>query len=838
MIISLRQTAIAALILTLGKSAEAIATPKTSSTRLFASDPTALFNADILRIASRTTTKHANFNPIHAADHAHRMLVQMIDMQTSERKTAKPNTETVRIVLKAFANLGGAQWDDAKNYNDASDKGSEKVNAVDRMENILIRWNDFQLQDSEDVTVQLTTDVLNLILKAYARCGYQKIPPKSLNGESKIDEKLPWLEPLSDRGCYAERAEKLLNYMRRASSDSSIAPNAQSYAYVVQAWSRQQPSAKMFMMKSKSRGAFGNDMCAARASKWLPLVETHYENEKEADSSTIGNIRRNARRILIWAYSDALDAWARSGTAGAAKNANECMTRIEELSVEDVDEVQQIKEQKLANIHRVTEDDNKEKGQGNFYGQPNVQLFDEKDVFLHPECPLFPSDQSYTSAILAMSRSREKGAARRAHQLLNRMLKLYDSGEWVKNRPNIVTFNSVISAYANSPEPGSADKAENVLNQLENLYFDEEKHQYNYLKPDVITYNSVVSAWCKCKEEAAVYNAENIVKRMEKRYDAVGVNFLDVSPDSYTYVTLINGWIRSGLGVTAADNAEIILRLMIERFQDGDDRCLPNQKTFCQIINAWGQCADGEDFPVRRAMALLDLMEELYNDGIRQLKPDMITYSSLIDTIAKSRLPNGSDLAFDLIEKIENLYLSGDTTMKPNAKTYSGVFLSLINSQQEGKHLKAQQVLDRMKKLKVDINAFSYNYAINCASSVVDESDNVKMEAFKIALKAFSSLRKSSYETDSFSYNFFLKACRLLPSSTMRSKVVRETFQECCSQGKLNNEVLSRLSACLDPSEIRNLVSSGGGDVRNISVENFDPKYSLKAKKKRVNRSY
>lgn len=459
-------------------------------------------------------------------------------------------------------------------------------------------------------------------------------------------------------------------------------------------------------------------------------------------------------------------------------------------------------------------------------------------MFLHPECPLFPSDQSYTSAILAMSRSREKGAARRAHQLLNRMLKLYDSGEWIKNRPNLVTFNSVISAYANCPEPGSADKAESVLNQLEKLYFDDEKHQYNYLKPDVITYNSVVSAWCKCKEEAAVYNAENIVKRMEKRYDAVGVNFLDVAPDSYTYVTLINGWIRSGLGVTAADNAEIILRAMIEKFQDGDDRCLPHQKTFCQIINAWGQCADGEDFPVRRAMALLDLMEELHNDGIHQLKPDMITYSSLIDTIAKSRLPNGSDLAFDLIGKIENLYLSGDTAMKPNAKTYSGVFLSIISSQQDEKHLKAQQLLDRMKKLGVEINAFSYNYAINCASSVVNESDNVKMEAFKIALKSFSSLRKSSYETDSFSYNFFLKACRLLPSSTMRSKVVRETFQECCNQGKLNNEVLSRLSACLDPSEMRNLISPIGGDIRSISVNDFDPKYSVKAKKKRLNRSY
>jgi len=822
---------LAIIAIAFGKSVEAIATPKTSTTRLFASDPTANFNADILRIASRTTTKHANFNPVHAADHADRMLVQMLDMyKTSERKTAKPNTETVRIVLKAFANLGGAQWDDSRS-NNKSDNVRSQLNAADRMENILIRWNEFQLQDSTDESVQLNTNVLNLILKAYARCGYQKIPQKSIDADSIIDAKLPWLEPFSNRGSYAERAEKLLNYMRQYEhSNPSIAPNAQSYAYVVQAWSRHQPNAKTFMAESKSRGTFGNDVCVMRASKWLSYVTSHHNIDKEADSSIIGNRRRNARRVLIWAYSDVLDAWARSGTKEASKNANECMTRIEELSFEDVNDVKIIKERKKANVDDVKEDDNQE-----LYGQPDVRLFDEKDVFLHPECPLFPSDQSYTSAILALSRSRERGSAIRAHELLNRMLKLYDSGQWVKNRPNIITFNSVISAYANSPEPGSADKAESVLNHLEKIYFDEDKTQYNYLKPDVVTYNSVVSAWCKSKEEAAVYQAENIVKRMEMHYDSIGDNFLDVQPDAYTYVTLINGWIRSGLGVRSADNAETVLREMLERFHNGDDRCLPQQKTFCQIINAWGQCADGGEFPVRRAMTLIDLMEELYEDGIRELKPDMITYSSVIDAVARSGLPNGSDLAFDLIEKIENIYLSGDAAMKPNAKTYSGVFLSLINSPQQGKHLKAQDILDRMNKLGVEVNAFSYNYAINCASSAVNESEKVKMEAFKVALQAFASLRRSSYETDSFTYNFFLKACRLLPSSKMRSKVVRETFQECCNEGKLNNEVLSRLSACLDPSELRQLLSSGG-NIRSISINDFDPKYSSKAKRKRLNK--
>jgi len=806
---------------------DAIVTQKPSLTRLYASDPTALFNADILRIASRTTTKQSNFNPIHAADHADRMLVQMMDMyEKSERKTARPNTETFRIVLKGFANLGSVDLQD----DDSDSKRMDKVCAVDRMETIMVRLHDFTIdQDGEVGSLKLNTDVLNLILKAYARCGYQQIPHQSLNRDTEINAQLPWLQSQSERGSYAERAEQLLKYMQQHEiSEPSMAPNAQSYAFTVEAWCRQQLSSKKYMSERRKDGIHMNDICVSRASKWLPELESQYKLEVGADDSIIGNRRRNARRILLWAYSDALDAWARSGVKAAAKRANDCMKRIEELSVEDVNDVQRIKDEPNTEIEQDTNDDeNQEFRYNQVYSQPNMQLFDEKDVFLHPECPLYPSDQSYTSAILALSRSRESGAARRAHQLLNQMLTIYDSGEWIKNRPKLLAFNSVISAYANSPDPGSADKAEGVLNQLERMYFDKEKPQYNYLKPDVVSYNAAVTAWSNSKEEAAVYKAENIVKRMEEHYDAVGDNFLPVQPDAYTFNALINGWIRSDLGVTSADNADSILRLVIEKFDDGDTRFVPNQRTFCQVINAWTRCARGDELPVKRAMDLLKLMEEMYSEGVDGLKPDMITYSSLIDTISRSRLPRGSDMAMELLEKMEKMYSNGDTAMKPNVRSYSCALSSLVHSQRADKHIIARDVLLRMNKLRVDPNAFTYNYVINCSASLGQGDDESKMEAFKVALNAFTSLRKSSHETDSFTYTFFLKACSsLLQPSTKRSKIVEEAFRECCKEGKVNNEVLSRLTGCLEPTEARSLLSCNKANIRSISVRDLNPRWS------------
>lgn len=808
-------------IMTVVGFVDAIIITKTpSTTQLYASDPTALFNADILRIASRTATKKSNFNPIHAANHSHRMMVQMLEMyQTSDKKTARPNTETFRIVLKAYCNLGGRTWEDGYGKDDQNYEMA--VNAVDKMESILIRWKDFESKEGNDYEKQLDTGVLNLILKAYARCGHQDIPSPSSQREVKNVTKLPWFENTSTRLSYAESAEKLLVYMREHEEDlPNIVPNEKSYAYVVEAWSRQQPSARKYLKDTHGKNLNGNDICVIRASRWLPFIESFYKEVRASDTSSIVK-RRLIRRTLLWSYSDVLDAWARSGVEQAANQAARCMAKIEELNSDDVGDVELAKSLSLCDDSNEMNRESWEYKNQNSFDHQNIELFHGKEEFLHPFCVIYPSEQSYTSAILALSRSRDKDAAVRAHQLLNRMIELYDSGKWGSNRPTLLAFNSVISAYAKSPTIGSADKAEGILNQLEDLCFDKKNRRYRFLRPDIVTYNSVITAWSNSKEAAAVYNSENIVKRMERRNNAVDGKYLNLQPDPYTYSSLINSWIRSGLGVTSAEKAEELLRDMIQKYYKGDKKFLPNQKIFSQIICAWGRCTTEDDFPVKRAMELLRMMEEMLREGVDQLKPDIITYSSLIDTIAKTRVKNSFDLAMDLLSRVEALYKSGDKSMKPNVRTYSSVFQCLLYSEQKNKYLMAEKLLNRMKILRVEPNTFTYNYVINCAASETLEDEAIKMEAFKIALKAFTSLRRSSYATDCYTYNFFLKACTLLPASSIRYKIVTEAFRECCDQGKLSNESLSRLRNCLDSASLQSLLQCD-----TLSVHDLNPQWS------------
>uniref|UniRef100_A0A7S3V5L1 Pentacotripeptide-repeat region of PRORP domain-containing protein n=1 Tax=Chaetoceros debilis TaxID=122233 RepID=A0A7S3V5L1_9STRA len=862
---------------------DAIATqrPGTSNNSHPQADSTSLFNADILRIASRTTKRSGNFNPIHAAEHSERMLFQMIDMfEQSQHNTALPNAETFRIVLKSYANLGRVRWKDGENvnvsmeeqnkYDDSNGRNSKNeskappkdlISAVDRMENILIKFDDFSWEDEDGKICHLqpNTNILNLILKAYAKCSFQSIPYNSSDLKEE-DMTLPWLGKKEDRGSYAQRAEKVLNIMLR-SEDESMIPNGVTYASVIEAWSCQQPNLKMLAHADWEIKNHRNEnikySCVTNASRWLPKLESLYEVEVERDESIEGKDRRNMRRLLLWAYSDTLEGWARCGMDKSARKAYDCMVKIEELSDEDVADVERIQTTPLDFDEERNEFSSEPSESASRYQdwivQPNLKLFDEMDEFLHPEYPIYPNSQSYTSTIMVLSRSRAANAPETAHNLLNKMLKLYDSGNWFKNRPNLVAFNSVISAYGKSPKFNGAEMAEKVLNLVEELYFS--SPQYKYLKPDVVTFNAAVTAWSKSKEEAAVYRAEEIVERMEEHYNSYGSNFLDVKPDMYTYNSLIFAWLRSDLGKTSAENAESILRLLIEKYDNGEKEYLPSQKAFCSVVNAWSKSfvpsdtvdhnswinnkSLSEAYSVKRAMGLLELMERMYSEGINSLKPDVITYTSVIDSIARSRMTEGSEMAFELLHKMERRFKkSGDKSMKPNVKSYSCVLQSLIHSQRADKHNRANGVLEHMKQMDVEPNSFTYNYVINCAATVQGD-EAVKMDAFKIALNAFTNLRSSpDHQTDSFTFAFFLKACCLMPMTKLRSEIATKTFQECCSYGKVNDEVIKRLSRVFmdEPEELRAILKCNKANAKFVTAYDLPKSWSQHAAGKKKSR--
>ena len=153
----------------------------------------------------------------------------------------------------------------------------------------------------------------------------------------------------------------------------------------------------------------------------------------------------------------------------------------------------------------------------------------------------------------------------------------------------------------------------------------------------------------------------------------------------------------------------------------------------------------------------------------------------------------------------------------------------------EDKHIIAQQIPERMRKIDVHPNAFTWNYIIHVASKV-NGSEKKKMEAFKVALGAFQALRKSTdHDTDSYTYTFFLKAINhLMSPSVMRSSITKETFLECANEGKVNDQVLSRLVWAMPPEEVREIIGPIKiSDVRHIKAHHVPIEWGRNVYKKK-----
>mmetsp|Transcript_24616 Transcript_24616/g.59363 ORF Transcript_24616/g.59363 Transcript_24616/m.59363 type:complete len:1149 (+) Transcript_24616:113-3559(+) len=360
------------------------------------------------------------------------------------------------------------------------------------------------------------------------------------------------------------------------------------------------------------------------------------------------------------------------------------------------------------------------------------------------------------------------------------------------------------------------------------------------------------------ENEQIILHAQSILDHME--YE------MGVTPDPYTYSILLHAWCQQSRpgNENAADYAEELLRRRVEDVDIskiyGDEMAAessiettrseiwPNVKHYSSVLKAHAKTKSVGG--AKKALALLSEMEQRFYDAdvikggsdtdvsaeyhVDQkdvAQPDLICYSIVIDAFANSRLPEASSVAHRLLQAVETKYDAGDVSMMPNTRVYTAVILSLVHSpfleddesEREGKRInnpqRAWSILEQMKNNDASPNSFTYNYIINCAATQGARDDDQRI-SFEIALRAFQELRKASLlkedangciadmcHPDSFTFAFMLKACNnLLPPGSLRTKVIAQTFNECCRSGYLNDAVLDRLWRGLSAEKFYELV--------------------------------
>lgn len=436
----------------------------------------------------------------------------------------------------------------------------------------------------------------------------------------------------------------------------------------------------------------------------------------------------------------------------------------------------------------------------------------------HPESK-FPNANSFSNAILAVSKARGEDSASKAQELLEKAVVAFERGEFEEgSEPELIAFNGVVSAWARL---GRQDKAESVLALMNRL-----SQSCPGLRPDIVTLNNVLHAYLKSKDKCK--GLDQIISLVQRMEDG---EYSGVKPDSFSYSIVLKAWVQSKRSDAALQSVEMLTK-MRELWILGDISAKPSNRHYNIVINAIAKSREHLD--ARKAYELLLQMQ-----ASKDCQPDIITYTSVIECFSKSNDPEAARTSLELLQQAKSVYEeSKNPDMMPNMLTYSMVISAIstnptLSNVQKARELLLEllQLYDETQNVVLKPNVYPFNNVLNCAANCIGSSDE-KTKAFQLAAQTYNDIRRrESVQPDSYTYAFWFKCCNnLLPIGDVRTKGVTLVFDQCKADGLVSGETLRRLLAGT-PSDVATSIlglnpKTSPVIYRQMTIDDLPPAWS------------
>jgi len=625
-------------------------------------------------------------------------------------------------------------WSRYGRNNQSSSREQQSINPAQKAHELLTLMHERQ--------IPANTITYNSVLSAYARSSSRvnDLPEifsllDTMNQYSLADtiSYNTLLNALATRN-QSDKAVELLTKL--LSGETEIKANVVTFSTVINAL-------------AKKASVTQNVAYAKQATKVLQQLE-QYHQSSGCDASTAPNTQ---------CVNTVLNAWCK---VGAADQCCRILSRMERLSDEGRSEMTPTAVSYNTVLVALS-------NSGGVHTIKQTQgLFDRMKArgIEHDE-------RSYNSLILSFV---NHGNPKSAEAILEEMK---DNGTI---KPTTIHYSSVINAYARK---GRALDAERVLKQLE--------AGGSQCNPNTIIYNSVIHAHAKSGVENAGAYATALLGRMIALYRTEG--HPSMKPDVYSYTTTLSALSKSSphlvtKGGSNGETAEKLL-LVMERLFDEHPHDLdlqPNQRTYTAAISTLSRCPD-QDAPLR-AEAILDRMIARYaktaatndneNEATQQNHaPDNVCFNAVLNAWAHSSSVHHPDHAVQAQRVLHK--------MEEYAKDHP-------NANCTPDWLSYHTVLNAC--------AFTINQELNSSQDTTAQAtvtSRHRGEALKIAvttLEIFQSLEGST-KPDSSTYGLMLNVitnlCSAPEQHELRSKLTENTFQQCCRDGLVSNNVVSKL---------------------------------------------
>ena len=239
-------------------------------------------------------------------------------------------------------------------------------------------------------------------------------------------------------------------------------------------------------------------------------------------------------------------------------------------------------------------------------------------------------------------------------------------------KPNFVCYTTVLQAWARgrAPQNVTIQEVNNILLKMETAF---EQTGDESIRPNGFTYTIAMNAYCRHDPVNCGALAQNLVDRTVKLYGK-GVGF--ERPSLVVMNTLISCWATSQ-DPAGPTNAESIFRWMESQYKSGDESMKPDEVTFCNVMNAYANNA--QNGGAARAQDIMDYIESTSSASLKGHAAELLTvqaYNVLIKAWGRSRTPESVDRADEILRQLERRWKEGEDRLKPDVTTYS----SVINS--------------------------------------------------------------------------------------------------------------------------------------------------------------
>lgn len=290
------------------------------------------------------------------------------------------------------------------------------------------------------------------------------------------------------------------------------------------------------------------------------------------------------------------------------------------------------------------------------------------------------------------------GKSKDAEQLLDHLLKL-NQFERIKAVPPsrlLIMYNHILMGYFR----------ENEITKVVNLY-----DQMDYSIPkNSFTYELVLKAISRLPYDA-VQRATQVWEAMS-RDPSVEVN-------SSHYGSLIATWSRS-TSRQAADNALAVLDMMERQYLENpsSDDLKPHKGHYTAVISAFSRSAR-DPKAILKATKVFDRMK-------KTTQPDVLTYTSMIKTLANGRSVECALKAEELLDEMEAMVAdSGNLETKPNIVSYTSTMMAWAKSGSPKGPEKAEEIMkmledkyEETRDIMLQPDAVAYGVLISAWSEV------------------------------------------------------------------------------------------------------------------------